>query len=147
MSLLVLLLRLGVGAALLFAGVTKLLDPAAFATALERYQLFPSWALAPLAHLLPPLELLTGAGLLLNRLPRGAAGLATALSAGFVLSLGSAWARGLDVDCGCFGAALTSNVPFALARAGGLLGASALLLFRLTRADPPRDVDSGRPAA
>ena len=138
MTLLVLLLRLGVGAALLIAGASKLLDPAAFAAALERYHLFPAWSLAPLAHLVPPLEVLAGAALLLRRFSQGAAGLATALSAGFVVSLGSAWLRGLDVDCGCFGSASTTSLPLALGRATTLLAASGLLLFRLTRPEPAR---------
>jgi hypothetical protein len=48
---------------------------------------------------------------------------------GHCLALASAWFRGLDIDCGCFGHAITStSLPLALARSF-TLGLVALYLL------------------
>jgi len=86
-----------------FAGAAKLRDPAAFATDVENFHLLAPGFSAVLAVYLPWLELLLAAGLLLPRWKSAAALLATGLFAGFALAVASAWVRGLDIDCGCFG--------------------------------------------
>ncbi|MEI6465158.1 MAG: MauE/DoxX family redox-associated membrane protein [Verrucomicrobiota bacterium] len=126
-----LLLRITLGGAMLYAGALKALDPAAFAASLANYQLFPAFLLAPLATLLPWLELVVGAALLTRRFPAGAAAWCTVLGAGFVTALGTAWLRGINLDCGCFGtsaAAGEGSLALALARAGLILAAAATLL-------------------
>ncbi|WP_221032292.1 MauE/DoxX family redox-associated membrane protein [Actomonas aquatica] len=91
---------------LLFAGsgVLKLSDPSALTTAIERYELV-SPALASVGgHILPWAELTTGAALLFNVCRRGAWLNACGFSLLFLLAVASAWYRGLDISCGCFGA-------------------------------------------
>jgi len=130
-----LFLRWGLGAIMLYAGAVKALDPGAFAASLGNYHLFPAFLLAPLGTLVPWLEIASGAALVLNRLTLGAATLCTALGVSFVVALSSAWWRGLDIDCGCFGGgtAGSGNVALALLRAAGILCAAAMLLVRTTR--------------
>src|SRR3546814_19523143 len=53
----------------------------------------------------------------------------------FIIGIASAWQRGLQIDCGCFGgggqiADATSKYPLEIARDVGLLAASALLVWR-----------------
>jgi hypothetical protein len=72
--------------------------------------------------------------LLLNRLTLGAATICAGLGLGFVAALGSAWWRGLDIDCGCFGGgggAGSGNIALALLRAAAIL-AAAVALWVLT---------------
>ena len=96
-------LRLVLAGLLGFAGAAKLRDPAAFAADIENFHLLSPGLSALLAVYLPWLELLLAAGLLLPRWKAAAALLATAVFAVFTLAAASAWARGLDIDCGCFG--------------------------------------------
>jgi uncharacterized membrane protein YphA (DoxX/SURF4 family) len=97
--------RLGVAALFLLAAWPKLLDPAAFSTAINNYRLLPPLGSALVGHSLPWLELVTAIALLLPRprLRQGAWLLATLLSALFLTAQTTAWARGLDISCGCFG--------------------------------------------
>lgn len=136
MKALTLLLRLGLGAVMAYAGAVKALDPAAFAVSLGNYQLFPAWLLAPLASGLPWLELVIGAALLTNRFVAGAALWSCGLCLGFAGALGSAWARGLNLDCGCFGGGTENagQAGWAFARALVLLGAAVVVLLRAVRA-------------
>jgi putative oxidoreductase len=95
--------RVLLAAVFLLAGGLKLLDPAAFAVEIDRYQLIPWWTCALLALFLPWLELSVGAGLLSRRFAKGALAWATALLVIFSVALLSAMLRGLSIDCGCFG--------------------------------------------
>lgn len=96
--------RLGFAALLLVAAVPKILDPAAFAVAVGHYRLLPAPGPALVAHTLPWLELVTALALLVGRRWLAAAWLlALALASVFLLAIASAWWRGLDIACGCFG--------------------------------------------
>lgn len=112
-----------------FAAVKKILDPAAFATDIDRFHLLPYPAALVLGLYLPWLELICGIGVICRWRERAALLLIAGLSAVFCAALGSAWFRGLDVNCGCFGhSANSSNLPLATARALGL-GLLAVVLF------------------
>lgn len=118
-----LLLRLVLGALFIYAGSQKLMDPAAFQIDIAHFQLVP-WAVAGgLAVYLPWLEILSGAALIFRR--SGAAWVLGGLVLVFTVSIATAWSRGLNVDCGCFGSSgEATNYPLALGR-------NLLLLFGL----------------
>lgn len=130
-SLLTLLARLTLGLAFLVAGLLKLRDPAAFADAIARYHLVSGQLPSLLAVFLPTLELLCGTAVLFHRAHYGALTLLGCVSLIFALVLASAWWRGLDIACGCFGAgfAASGEIPFAFSRALAL----AALAFALLR--------------
>jgi putative oxidoreductase len=96
-------IRLVLCGVFVFAGITKIYDPATFATELDRYQLLPWKICVAAAHYLPWLETLSGLGLFLKSFERGALLLTTLLLSVFTLALASALVRGLNIDCGCFG--------------------------------------------
>ena len=105
-----LLARLGFAALLLVAAVPKLRDPAAFAVAIGHYRLLPAPGPAFVAHTLPWLELVIALALIVGRRWLAAAwALAFALFAVFFLAVTSAWWRGLDISCGCFGSGSPIN--------------------------------------
>jgi uncharacterized membrane protein YphA (DoxX/SURF4 family) len=94
------LLRLGLAAIFIYAGLLKLLNPRVFAHALAQYELLPD-ALLPLVALgLPAAEVLAGLGLVLDL--RFSLLAIQGMLLLFLLVLGYAIFRGLDIDCGCF---------------------------------------------
>lgn len=127
--------RLVVGGVWIAAAVLKLPDPAASVRAVRAYDLLPEAIVPTVGHLLPILELLVGVCLILGLLVRPIAVLSAVMLAGFVFGIASAWARGLQIDCGCFGgggekAGASSEYPWELARDAGLMLASLYLVWR-----------------
>ena len=94
-------LRWSLGTLFIYSGVTKLLAPLTFAVLIDAYGLLPEALLMPVAVLLPMLEVIAGAGLLVDL--RGSLAVITGLLLLFVAILGYGIRMGLDVDCGCFG--------------------------------------------
>lgn len=129
--------RLGLAAVFAAAGLMKLRDGQGFAYDLHLFALTP-WALSrPLAFYLPGLEVLTALALFLPRLRLGGLFAALGMSAAFSTAIASAWARGLDLSCGCFGHAQgATNYPLHLAGALGLFGTAVWLFFQ-ARSDGP----------
>ncbi len=128
MAALLLVARLALGGLLVVAGALKLGDPSAFASEITNYQIIPS--LAPyLAATLPATEILTGAGLVaLPRSWRRAAALAAGgLCAMFLGATTLAYLRGINVDCGCFGAGSGPITVLTLLRNLALLGVALLI--------------------
>lgn len=98
-----LLARLVLGGALVYAGATKVGFPQASARAVQAYQILPFELAKYVGYVLPAVELLIGALLVVGLFTRPMAALGTALMVAFVIGIASAWARGLTIDCGCFG--------------------------------------------
>jgi uncharacterized membrane protein YphA (DoxX/SURF4 family) len=126
--------RVVVGCVWLYAGASKLLDPAQSVAAVRAYQLLPGNLAQPVGQLLPVLEVVVGTMLLLGLLTRGAAVLSSVLFVGFVVGIASVWARGLTIDCGCFGGGgydpdAASKYPWEIARDSLLLLASVYLVW------------------
>jgi putative oxidoreductase len=102
-------LRTGLAILFLFAATTKLIDPAEFAQQIANYQLVPWPVAAILAVFLPALEFCLGFSLLLGRLETGALIWAAILLIVFTGALVLAIARGLSIDCGCFGRSIENT--------------------------------------
>lgn len=100
-------LKLVVAALLLVAGGLKLMDPHAFIFALANYRLLPEVLLGPVAYGIPVLEVLVAFALFHPAYEDAAWLLSAGMFLGFALAVGSAVVRGLDISCGCFGAAMT----------------------------------------
>jgi uncharacterized membrane protein YphA (DoxX/SURF4 family) len=97
-------LRLGLGGLFVFAGAMKLRDPGRFALEISNYHL--ASALAPhLAIALPGIEVAAGLAVLLAPAAwrRSGALVVAALMLVFTAAVTSVLARGINVDCGCFG--------------------------------------------
>lgn len=91
------------GGVFLVAAAAKLADPIAFADQIAGFELLPIVLVAPTAILLPGVELVTGAVVLLPAWRRSAAIILAVLLLVFLVAAVSVIARGLDVPCGCFG--------------------------------------------
>ena len=102
-NLLALLARLILGGALLYAGALKALHPYQAAAAVRAYEILPVALANPLGYALPWIEIGVGIILLLGLHVRIGAILGSAMMLIFIGGVSSAWARGLSIDCGCFG--------------------------------------------
>jgi uncharacterized membrane protein YphA (DoxX/SURF4 family) len=127
---------------LLWAAVSKLAEPTDFLSSVYAYKLpLPRVLLQVVAVVLPWVELLCGLALVANVWRESALLLATGMFGVFILATGQAWARGLDISCGClkltpFGVpdaaggelAFYESAAFAFFRAIVLAGVGWLLL-------------------
>jgi len=129
--------RIILAAFFLAAGVLKAIDPIRFAEDIRNYQLLPDPLPALSALILPWLEIFAALAVLSGRLYRGGLVLLGGMLAVFLVALTSAWVRGLDIRCGCFGdtGGDTSNYPWSLFRNGVLLSLCGVLLFERWRRD------------
>lgn len=86
------------------AALHKLSDREDFRAVLAEYRLLPGWAVAPVAHALPLLELLAAALLLVPPARAAAAALAFVLLALYAAAIAANLLRGRrTLDCGCGG--------------------------------------------
>lgn len=127
--------RLGLAAVFLVSGALKAVDPAQTQIAVRAYELLPAALVGPVATVLPLAELALGTLLLVGAFTRW-----VGLAAGLLLlvlmgGVAQAWARGLSIDCGCFGgggavARGDTRYPQELARDAGMLLLALWLLVR-----------------
>ena len=125
-----LVFRVVLAAVFLWAGVAKLRGAHLFATDIAAFRLLPGGApglALTAAYYLPWLEIVSALGLWIPRWRTAALVVGSALLAGFTVALSLAWARGIHLDCGCFGAGGGTNLPLAIGRNLLLLGVCAAL--------------------
>lgn len=102
-SWLTLLTRVLLGGVLILAGVLKAKAPYEAAAAVRAYQVLPNSLASLLGYALPWLEIGTGLLLVLGVAVKKSAWFGGALMVLFIVAISQAWARGLSIDCGCFG--------------------------------------------
>lgn len=98
-----LFLRLVVGGVFIWAAVTKIADPVAFAQDVMNYRLVGRSLSFITAIFLPWVELIAGVCLIVGVFPRSSALLTSGLLLFFIFLVTITMIRGIDVDCGCFG--------------------------------------------
>jgi len=131
--------RLGLAAVWLFAGASKVGDLAASGRAVNAYQVMPYDLATVIGAVLPFVELALGVLLIVGLATRLVAGVSAALLVVFIAGIASAWARGLAIDCGCFGSGgqlaagqAPSYLPEILRDLGFLVLAGFLLIWPRT---------------
>ena len=130
MNRLVLAIQVFVSLFFLLTGISKLLDPASFSLAVERYQLTGP-ALSWVAALwLPWLECLSAVCLWIRSSRQAALVSILGMLLVFQFAIGSALARGLDISCGCLGAGMESSLIFSFIRNFFLIGGLAFLIIK-----------------
>ena len=128
--------RLVVGGVWVAAGLLKLPDPTESVRAVRNYRILPESLVPFVGHTLPVLEVLIGVCLLVGLLVRANAVVSCVLLTAFIVGIASAWARGLSIECGCFGGSggtlgdYAAKYPWEIARDVGLLVGSAWLVVR-----------------
>jgi uncharacterized membrane protein YphA (DoxX/SURF4 family) len=97
------LARLALAAVWMVSGTSKAIDPDQTVVAVRAYDVLPRGAVDVVAAVLPFVEIAIGLLLLLGIGTRLVAVVSALLLLMFVAGVSQAWARGLLIDCGCFG--------------------------------------------
>jgi uncharacterized membrane protein YphA (DoxX/SURF4 family) len=95
--------RLILGGVLFAAGYLKIGTPDKSQMAVRAYEMLPISVANMLGLILPFVEIVIGALLILGSLTRFMAALGGFTMFIFIIAISQAWARGLNIDCGCFG--------------------------------------------
>jgi putative oxidoreductase len=93
--------RIFCGFLLVYSTRDKLLDPSHFMTEVDDYHFLPSQLVPLAAAVIPWIELFAGAALMLGAWWRGGAVIFCALMVIYSDAISWAFARGLDIGCGC----------------------------------------------
>lgn len=136
-----LLVRLGLAAVWLVSGAVKASDLNQTYIAVQAYDLLPGGVSSVVAGALPFLELALGVLLVAGLGTRISAIVSAVVLVAFIGAVAQSWARGLTIDCGCFGgggqvAPGETQYPQEIARDIGFLLLAGWLLVR------PRSVAS-----
>lgn len=129
--------RLVLGGVLLAAGLLKVGNLGESVLAVRAYRLLPYELTSIVGYALPLVEIFVGLLLITGLFTRAAGVVGALLMAAFIIGIGSAWARGLSLDCGCFGgggeispAEAAAAYPWEIARDIGLLALGAWLAVK-----------------
>lgn len=127
--------RLGLAAVWLVSGGIKAADLPQTYLAVQAYEVLPAAVVSSVAMVLPFMEIGLGLLLLVGVGTRLVAALSGVLLLAFMAGVSQAWARGLTIDCGCFGgggqvAADQTAYGWELARDTGFLLLAGWLLVR-----------------
>jgi len=128
--------RLGLATVFLVAGGTKVGDLAASGRAVNAYDLMPYDVAKIVGAAQPFLEIALGLLLLIGLAVRLSAGIGAVLLVIFIAGIASAWARGLQIDCGCFskggelGAGKVPTYGWEILRDLGFLVLAGILLVK-----------------
>lgn len=104
-----LLLDILAGGLFVYAGVVKASNPADFMREIDNYRLLSTWLASGVATYLPWLEVICGLAVMTGAWRESGRCVLVILMIVFMTALTTAWWRGLDIRCGCFGAGGSST--------------------------------------
>ena len=116
------------GSTLIYSALEHLLNPYQFVNSIANYSLVPEVWSYWIAFFLPTLQIMTGVLLFSHSYRSEALVLGTILFAVFAIAQISAFFRGLDIECGCFGSRSASVGVTSVGFVVSFLLISALLL-------------------
>jgi len=102
-------LRIVLGIVFIYASAGKLFNTEEFAKAILRYEFLPIYFVNLMAIIMPWVEFFTGILLITGIFKKASSLLASISLVVFLIALTSAFARGLDISCGCFSLEETSS--------------------------------------
>lgn len=121
------------GALFLWSGLIKVLDPLSFTDAVRNFRIVGDPYAVLFAMWIPWIEIVAGVAVMFDGWKRAGATILVGALLFFTAALVSAWVRGLDISCGCFGEERVVNYPVKLLQNTLLIGWGILLLCRAER--------------
>jgi len=107
---LLLSIRIFLGFVFVFAAITKVTDPIGFSQSIYNYKLMPDFTINFLAIAFPWIELVAGILLIFGIAVKENSAILSTLLFVFIIAIIISIARGLNIDCGCFGTVEGSKV-------------------------------------
>tara|TARA_R110002096_G_scaffold67332_9_gene163379 strand:+ start:9942 stop:10409 length:468 start_codon:yes stop_codon:yes gene_type:complete len=124
------IMRIFLGGMFVFSGYLKVRNPELFAKSVLDFNIVGDPWPAIIGVTLPWLEIFCGIGLIIHRCYLGSLAILGTSIFVFNLALGSAWMRGLEISCGCFGdSEEVTNYALAIGRNIVLLGIALALVM------------------
>ncbi len=132
--------RLIIAGIFIYAGYAKLREPwLQFVVSLDSFKILPDSMLEPIARTLPWIEVILGVALVTGIMARWFALIASLMLATFVGAAARAYAMGLQVDCGCFGAGSNETLgPKWFVEHGGMFALAAAVTIGAFMLSPGR---------
>jgi len=138
-------IRIVLGGIFIYAGWVKLREPwELFALAINSYKILPLGAVELVARTLPWFEVLLGLWLISGLWLRISAAISTVQMLIFLAAVTDAYAKGLQISCGCF----SNSEPISwltLLRDGSMLAAAVFLLVMAWRRKRPAPAETRQP--
>jgi len=103
-------IRIVLGFVFIFAAISKAAEPEAFVKAIYNYKLLPLFLINILAITLPWIELSAGLLLVFGVSVKENSSILSGMLLVFIIAIAISLARGLNIDCGCFGTVDGSKV-------------------------------------
>jgi len=95
------ILRIVLGGIFIYVAFNKMVNPEEFAKAIKNYEMLPLQLINIMAIILPYIEFFAGLFLLIGFYKKGSSAIVILSLVMFIIGLTSAYARGLNIDCGC----------------------------------------------
>jgi putative oxidoreductase len=95
--------RIALGFLFIYAGAEKISDPSGFSTSISNYKLLPVYTVNFFAITMPWIEIVAGILLVFGISVKENAFIINAMLIVFIVAISISLARGLSIDCGCFG--------------------------------------------
>lgn len=136
-------LQVGLGVFLAYAGGMKLFVSGVevFLRDVGNFRIIGApWDLI-VAYTLPWLELVVGLCLVIDFQRRGASIFATLMTLVFIAAIASAWSRGLDLHCGCFGKS-TEAVKYPQKMLALLVQLAVCGIILMRKSSPPENSEA-----
>ena len=89
----------------IYAAILKIAEPGDFSQAIANYKLLPDILINILGIILPWIEIIAGILLLFGVAVKENSVIISGMLIVFIIAIGISLARGLNIDCGCFGTA------------------------------------------
>jgi len=128
--------RLILGIVLIWAGMSKVTNLAGSVQATSAYQILPYELAKVVGQTLPFIEIGVGILLVIGLFTRIIGVVGALMMLAFVIAIASVWARGISIDCGCFGeggaiseAEAISKYPWEILRDVGLMACGVWLVI------------------
>jgi uncharacterized membrane protein YphA (DoxX/SURF4 family) len=105
----VLAIRVIIGGIFIYASIDKIIHPEAFARIVHNYRLFPPSLINIIAIVVPWIELISGALLIVGWRYKAANLIIGGMLTAFIIALSISYIRGININCGCFSTSASSK--------------------------------------
>lgn len=122
-------IRVFLGFIFILYGIEKIADPIKFAGEIANYQMMPELSWNLIAITLPWIELVTGIFLIFGFKIKASSIISTGFLIIFTVAIGIAFARGLNINCGCSGTGELVGWPKILKNTGMIVLGLNLIFF------------------